>query len=282
MAISLKTAKQIWGGAASRCSFPTCKDELIVEATTADEEAIVGDICHIVALSPEGPRGESELTLEERDKPENLILLCKVHHKTIDDQPNHYTVEVVQSIKSDHLAWIDQALKAKRAYSAFVLFEVFYNLFWIQEHSMYASKTPEMRTEEYTQHIFQRLNRCNKAFAALNVKLPSIESSLKDMYSEFRKGSNRYTAIHGLAYQLELQARNVFIGDSDKKIITLSRALTAFLKDKVFTDDVDSAALILSIEDYLGGSDPIISSIFQSCDDRALERRLVGRLEEII
>jgi hypothetical protein len=41
---------------------------------------------------------------------ENLILLCNVHHRTVDDQPNEYTVERLHNIKSQHEAWVRQTL----------------------------------------------------------------------------------------------------------------------------------------------------------------------------
>ena len=47
--------------------------------------------------------GNSPLTYEERNKYDNLILMCKVHHKIIDDQPNTYTVEVLKSMKAAHI-----------------------------------------------------------------------------------------------------------------------------------------------------------------------------------
>lgn len=39
---------------------------------------------------------------EERDKYPNLILLCKTHHKQVDDQPAQYTVERLREIKAKH------------------------------------------------------------------------------------------------------------------------------------------------------------------------------------
>ena len=87
MSISLKTHKMLWGLAASRCAFPDCRHrELVMDANQTDDESLVGDACHIVAHSPTGPRADPSLTPEQRDHYDNLILLCKVHHKQVDDQ----------------------------------------------------------------------------------------------------------------------------------------------------------------------------------------------------
>lgn len=110
MSISLKTRKMLWGRAANRCAFVDCRKELVIDATETDDESVIGEECHIVAESPDGPRGDSPLTSEQRDKYGNLILLCSTHHKNIDDQPGHYTVENLHQLKNDHEAWVRQRL----------------------------------------------------------------------------------------------------------------------------------------------------------------------------
>lgn len=108
MGIGLKTQKTLWGRAASRCAI--CKQELVMDATETDDESLVGEACHIVGQSEDGPRGESDLTLEQRDKYANLILLCNIHHKQIDDQYLKHTVEYLLKIKSEHEAWVSKKL----------------------------------------------------------------------------------------------------------------------------------------------------------------------------
>ncbi len=48
------------------------------------------------------PRGLMNLTI--------LILLCRVHHKIIDDQTQTYTVEVLRKMKTTHEAWVASTL----------------------------------------------------------------------------------------------------------------------------------------------------------------------------
>jgi tetratricopeptide (TPR) repeat protein len=106
MSISLKTHKMLWSLAASRCAFPGCRRELIMDASQTDDESLVGEACHIVAQSPTGPRADLSLPPEQRDHCDNLILLCKVHHKLIDDQPNTYTVQRLLQMKAAHEKWV--------------------------------------------------------------------------------------------------------------------------------------------------------------------------------
>ena len=111
MAISLKTRVMLWGRSGNRCAFPECKIELAADATQTDDEALIGDICHIVARSTDGPRGNSPLGAEQRDKYSNLLLLCKNHHKVIDSQPGKYGVEDLQEMKKTHEIRIRTQLK---------------------------------------------------------------------------------------------------------------------------------------------------------------------------
>lgn len=111
MAISDKTRKVLWGRSGNRCAV--CRRELVVEGTGIDDDSVVGEECHIMATSPQGPRGKGDGPTELADAPENLILLCRVHHKMADDQCETYTVEVLQQIKANHEKWVVNSLTEK-------------------------------------------------------------------------------------------------------------------------------------------------------------------------
>ncbi len=109
--VSSKTHKMLWGRAASLCAFPGCRRELVIDGNTVDSASLVGQECHIVAKEPDGPRGDSPLTSKQRDEYDNLILLCNIYHKLIDDQPNTYTVECLKAIKAAHEQWVRELLQ---------------------------------------------------------------------------------------------------------------------------------------------------------------------------
>ena len=94
MAISDKTRKVLWGRSANRCAI--CRQELVIEATLRDDESVVGEECHIVSAQTNGPRYDPALLRQPLDSYNNLILLCRVHHKMVDDQPETYTVEILK------------------------------------------------------------------------------------------------------------------------------------------------------------------------------------------
>lgn len=88
----------------NQCAFPGCTNFLVEPGTGQSSPAVIGDICHIYALSPDGPRGQVGLTEEELNSIDNLILLCPNHHKVVDRQPETYTAELLKQWKEDHEA----------------------------------------------------------------------------------------------------------------------------------------------------------------------------------
>jgi hypothetical protein len=83
---------------------------LVLPATTKDPERVIGKICHIVASSDDGPRGDPMFPQDRRDEPDNLILLCGVHHDMIDVHPNTHTVADVRRWKQEHEDWVQSTL----------------------------------------------------------------------------------------------------------------------------------------------------------------------------
>ncbi|MBI1267341.1 MAG: hypothetical protein GC193_07920 [Cryomorphaceae bacterium] len=110
MSILLKTHKLLWGRSGNRCAFEECRNELIAEETETDDESIIGDEAHIIARKKDGPRGNHPMSAEDRDKYDNLILLCRNHHKQIDDQDTHYTIEKLIELKKVHEKWVKESL----------------------------------------------------------------------------------------------------------------------------------------------------------------------------
>ncbi|WP_131721955.1 MULTISPECIES: hypothetical protein [Mycolicibacterium] len=94
------TVRQLFALSMNRCAFPSCSTPIVMP----DSGTIVGEVCHIRAQNPEGPRYDSNQSDEERHGFENLVLMCGVHHKIIDARENAqtYTVEALIEIKSSH------------------------------------------------------------------------------------------------------------------------------------------------------------------------------------
>lgn len=113
MTITDKTRKILWARSGNRCAF--CRLELVMSETATDDAAVIGDECHIVSAKPNGPRSSKKLSAAECDKPANLLLLCKVHHKQVDDQENTFTIECLTALKIQHEEWVNNSLSHKSA-----------------------------------------------------------------------------------------------------------------------------------------------------------------------
>lgn len=70
----------------------------------------MGDEAHICAQSGRGPRA-GLIPSSQVDLYENLILLCKIHHKLIDDQPATYTVDRLREMKRSHEMWAEARIR---------------------------------------------------------------------------------------------------------------------------------------------------------------------------
>jgi len=108
MSITDKTRKVLWGRSGSLCAF--CKTHLVVDASTEDSESIVGDECHIVSGAKNGPRHDPTFDPNAIDDLSNLLLLCRVHHKLVDDQPETFTAKTLHQLRANHEKWVKERL----------------------------------------------------------------------------------------------------------------------------------------------------------------------------
>lgn len=97
---SLKTRQNLAGRAGHACSNPDCRRLTAGAALGDDAKAInVGIAAHIKAAAPGGPRYDPQQSSEERQHVSNGIWLCSAHAKQIDDDPVHFTVEILKAWK---------------------------------------------------------------------------------------------------------------------------------------------------------------------------------------
>lgn len=110
MAITDRTRKVLWGRSGNRCAL--CRCELVMESSIeGDLEAVVGDECHIIGQKPDAARGDLGLGLQDLDDYENLILLCKTHHKLVDDQPEKFGADFLCNLRAVHENWVKACLE---------------------------------------------------------------------------------------------------------------------------------------------------------------------------
>ena len=91
------TLRALFAKSGNICTFPGCTHELVTE-----QNLFVGQVCHIEAANPEGPRFNPESTDEDRRHYGNLILLCYRHHKEVDQDVERYSEKTLRKIKAEH------------------------------------------------------------------------------------------------------------------------------------------------------------------------------------
>lgn len=97
MSIKRSTLKKLWAASGNQCGFPDCDENVV----NIEQEIVVGEICHIRAQSPGGPRYDPDLSEEEVDEYSNLILLCPTHHTYIDKNTENYPPEKLEEWKKE-------------------------------------------------------------------------------------------------------------------------------------------------------------------------------------
>jgi hypothetical protein len=120
----MKDVKLLYGRSAGRCAFPTCRIDCAIAANELDEAALISKIAHIVAHGDKGPRADATLPPAQRDRYDNLILLCSQHHDVVDAQDCTYDVETLRRWKKDHEAWVNDELRRAMPTITFAQLEV--------------------------------------------------------------------------------------------------------------------------------------------------------------
>lgn len=97
------TAKRLYGLSGNVCANPECRKRLIDENGNQ-----LGEIAHICAASPDGPRYNPSMTDDERRNIDNLILLCEDCNKLVDNKENikQYPVELLHKWKQKHEGFV--------------------------------------------------------------------------------------------------------------------------------------------------------------------------------
>jgi len=93
---------KLWVLSGGRCEFPNCNDAVWCDDLTNKEDNFA-HMAHIVASSPNGPRGDEELSQELQTDYENLMLVCLKHSRLIDGRnAGDYTIEQLREAKQKH------------------------------------------------------------------------------------------------------------------------------------------------------------------------------------
>ncbi len=114
--------QELWGRAAGRCEFRGC-NKLLYKDSVTQQRSNLAQISHIIAFSPDGPRGHPTLSKQLEIEISNLMLTCRDHAKLIDDKTleGKYPVDLLRSFKHEHERRIRMLTEAKEEAQTHVL-----------------------------------------------------------------------------------------------------------------------------------------------------------------
>lgn len=97
-----KLAVQVWLRAGGICQYRGCPERLWEDKHTL-RQMNAAYLAHIIAESENGPRGHPELSEKLKNSPENVMLMCDVHHRLIDfEDVGGHPVELLTRWKQEH------------------------------------------------------------------------------------------------------------------------------------------------------------------------------------
>jgi len=100
---SPKTMQEVAARAAWHCQFRGCGKDLRTHAATGSK-GNYSYFAHIVASSPNGPRGDARRSSILADDPDNFLLLCDECHRLIDRvNPDAYDESVLQEMRRENI-----------------------------------------------------------------------------------------------------------------------------------------------------------------------------------
>lgn len=82
------------------CPMPKCENILVVEDFS--KPTIITEFAHIIAYSPDGPRGNPDISMKQLNSLDNFIIVCRNCHKIIDSNPDDFPIVELIKIKKLH------------------------------------------------------------------------------------------------------------------------------------------------------------------------------------
>ncbi len=87
--------RRLMGMYSGKCGFPGCNERLV----DYDSNSIIGEVAHIKGESEKSARYDSTQDDNQRNSIDNLIFMCRKHHKIIDDNEDEFDTDILHRWK---------------------------------------------------------------------------------------------------------------------------------------------------------------------------------------
>lgn len=202
MAISDRDTLLLYSKSAGLCNY--CKKDVLSQIY--NDTSNLGERAHIYGKNEGSARYVPEMA--NNDTYSNLILLCREHHKLIDDHPDKYPVEELYKIKADHEMRVSKnpIIQCKSDTTILLGIFTYFPMMYLKD------VVSEFKPERITGDIFT---------------LIEIENVLKAKYSSDYPFKN---------YNLYQLTKNMFF--FTRKIITLIRDNSSLLRESISGEEM--------------------------------------------
>lgn len=148
-----KTRETVVYGAAWRCQFSGCGKDLHTHLAT-NQSGRFSYFAHIVASSPDGPRGDRVQSPLLANDPENFLLLCDGCHRLIDKiNPAKYTVHDLQEMRRNSISEVRRLLDTLQ-YDEVEVFAILGNV---------TGQPPQVSMREVSEALWENKLRAKKS-----------------------------------------------------------------------------------------------------------------------
>lgn len=160
----------LMGLCGGKCEFRGCNDSVIEDMLTGDRSNF-SNYAHIIASSEKGPRGDKELSKILSNDENNVMVLCRKHHKEVDDNPEKYTIDFLKEMKSEHENYIKDLMKIKKE-STVIGIKYTFNI---------SDRVPKINDDDVRKCAFRQNYYCNGNIINLSDN-KSDERDNEDLY----------------------------------------------------------------------------------------------------
>ena len=158
-----KVKIQLWAESAAHCQMQGCNKPLWYDGLTFSKGNFA-DMAHIIGASEDGPRGGADSERLAQDA-SNIILLCKEHHKVIDDNPDSWPEERLRQMKVAHNERVRLILEypAKKSRPLIIMGAIGQQNPMFSERSIQQAMLPEYYQDRISEDWFRiELSRFNR------------------------------------------------------------------------------------------------------------------------
>jgi hypothetical protein len=260
MAVSPTTQRKLGILSGNECAFPSCHAPIL----DTDHHVIVGQVCHIKATSPGGPRYDPDQTPEERDGFDNLILMCAAHNKIIDDPSSAvaFPVEMLQEFKQQHETRLLNTVVKEEVIQELVskLFDIPIRFQWEEPPSLvpvvesYMTHADNQMKIDYYDFRVRFTNEGKKTVRSfrLEVEVPNaVANPNHDSLAEVRDHTKGDVRLYRHTEQ-NFQNFTLYPGETSQHVLMVNYQLR---HDQYKDIDASIKVTIYSDDSYLSGTD---------------------------